>query len=156
MNTKNNAGIYIPPPLLYVGIFLISLLLQRNWPLDQGLLRTATAHIAGFILIASYFLVAVPAIRQFAISKNTLVTVKPATSLQTTGIYSFTRNPMYLSLVLLYGGLAVFFGNWWTFILLPLLIAIIQLYVIKKEEAYLMHTFGQDYLLYKRNVRRWI
>jgi len=156
MSTKNHPGIYLPPPLLYVFFFLISFLLQRSWPLRQSLLKTTTAQIAGFILIAFYFLIAIPAIKQFAISKNTLVTIKPANSLQTTGIYSFTRNPMYLSLVLLYSGLAVFFGNWWTFILLPLLLLTIQVYVIKKEEDYLMQTFGQDYLHYKRNVRRWI
>lgn len=156
MNSKNHPGIYIPPPLVYVGIFLISFLLQRNWPLGQTLLKTATARIAGLILIASYFLIALPAIRQFAVSKNTLVTIKPATNLQTTGIYSLTRNPMYLSLLFLYCGLAVFFGNWWTFILLPLLIITIQVCVIKKEENYLMNAFGQDYFHYKRKVRRWI
>lgn len=156
MKTRNHPGIYIPPPLLYVVFFVVSFFVQRYWPLDQSLLKTKPAQIVGFLLIASYLLIVIPAIRQFTISKNTLVTIKPANSLETKGIYAFTRNPMYLSLLFLYSGLAVFIGNWWTFILMPLLIATIQVYVIKKEEYYLHHTFGQDYVDYRRKVRRWL
>src|SRR5215213_1990241 len=137
MRSKNHPGIYIPPPLIYVAVFFCSFLLQTTWPLDQSRLNTKAAHIIGWILIGFYFLFAIPAIRRFVVSKNTLVTIKPANSLQTSGIYSFSRNPMYLSLLFLYSGLAVFFGNWWTFILIPLLVILIQMYVIKREEKYL-------------------
>jgi protein-S-isoprenylcysteine O-methyltransferase Ste14 len=63
---------------------------------------------------------------------------------------------MYVSLVCLYSGLAVFLGNWWTLILLPFLIIVVQLYVINKEEQYLQQAFGNSYTEYKRRVRRWI
>lgn len=63
---------------------------------------------------------------------------------------------MYLSLVFLYSGLSIFIGNWWTLILLPMLIGVVQLYVINKEEQYLQDAFGQEYQSYKNTVRRWL
>jgi protein-S-isoprenylcysteine O-methyltransferase Ste14 len=156
MNTKNNPGIYIPPPLIYVAFFLLSRVLQNLRPLDQKMLNSMTAKIIGGIFILMYFLFFITALRRFILSKNTLVTIKAANSLETSGIYSYTRNPMYLSLLFLYSGLSIFFGNWWTFILIPFLIIVIQLYVIKKEEKYLQHAFGERYKAYTKRVRRWI
>lgn len=156
MNKKNHPGVYVPPPLIYVAFFFISFVLQKMYPLDRSWLNTKGSQYLGYLLILLFCLLAFVAIRKFFISKNTLVTIKPATSLQTTGIYRFTRNPMYLSLLFLYGGIAFFKGNWWTFLLLPLLIAIIQLYVIRNEEEYLQNAFGEQYEAYKKRVRRWI
>ena len=156
MNTKNHPGIYVPPPLIYIAFFFLSILMQKVWPIDKTELYTVSARVIGWLLLALYGLLAFVSIRQFVLSKNTLVTIKAATSLQTRGIYGITRNPMYLSLVLFYCGLGIFFGNWWTFILLPFLIAVVQLYVIRKEEHYLQNNFGTDYEAYRKKVRRWI
>jgi protein-S-isoprenylcysteine O-methyltransferase Ste14 len=155
-NTREHPGIYIPPPLIYAAFFIVSFLLQKRWPLNRGWLDTSLAQAAGWLLVALYLILAFISIRQFVVSKNTIVTIKPATSLQTNGIYAFTRNPMYLSLLFLYSGLAVFFGNWWTFMMLPFLVISIQWYVIRKEEEYLHHAFGTQFEAYKRKVRRWI
>ena len=156
MKTKNHPGVYIPPPLIYVGFFFFGILLQRLFPVDTKWLKTGTASIAGWILIVFNFILIFPAISRFIVSKNTLITVKPAHSLQTTGIYSFTRNPMYLGLLLLYGGIAILKGNWWTIILAPLLTLVVQAYIIKKEEQYLQKAFGEEYTAYKKSVSRWI
>ena len=156
MKTKNHPGVYVPPPLIYVAFFFLSLALQKWRPINGELLDTKTAHIIGWMFIALYLIAFISSLHRFIRSKNTLVTIKPATSLQTNGIYGFTRNPMYLSLLLLYSGLAIFKGNWWTFILLPLLILIVQWYVIRKEEVYLRQAFGGTYEAYQQKVRRWI
>jgi len=63
---------------------------------------------------------------------------------------------MYLGLLLLYCGMGVLKGNWWTFILIPLLVVVVQTYVIKKEEHYLQNAFGEEYSAYKNKVRRWL
>jgi protein-S-isoprenylcysteine O-methyltransferase Ste14 len=97
-----------------------------------------------------------PALIKFAQSKNTLVTIKPANSLQTRGIYSVTRNPMYMGLLILYCGIAMFEGNWWTIIFIPVIIIIVQAYVIRGEENYLQRAFGEEYFAYRKKVRRWI
>jgi len=155
-NTKDSPGVYVPPPLVYIGMFLISLLLQKLLPIDKSFFRTTIAAIIGVVCIVIGLCFNVPALRQFAKTKNTLITIKPANSLQTTGIYSITRNPMYLSLLLVYMGLALLIGNWWTLLLLPILIVVITHFIIKLEERYLERAFGKTYLDYKAQVRRWI
>jgi protein-S-isoprenylcysteine O-methyltransferase Ste14 len=93
---------------------------------------------------------------QFIQSKNTLITIKPASLLQTTGIYGISRNPMYVGLGIIFLGMTCFIGNWWNIILLPLLLLIIQEYLIKHEEKYLASEFGQQYLEYRTKARRWL
>ena len=153
---KRHPGVYIPPPLIYVAIFLISVLLQKVFPVSASFFNTQTAAILGYLFVAFGLIFALPALLKFLKSKNTLITVKPANSLQTDGIYAFTRNPMYLGLLFLYTGIAFFAGNWWTIILIPLVVIIITGYVIKREERYLHDAFGPDFTAYKIKVRRWI
>ena len=155
-NKIDNPGVHIPPPMIYLAFFLIALLLQRKWPLDFSFFKTTLSKIIGalFILISLSF--SITALAKFFKSKNTVITHKPATSLQTTGIYTISRNPMYISLSLLYAGLSLLLGNWWNFIVLPIIILIIQQYVIKNEEKYLKRKFGQAYEDYCSKVRRWL
>jgi len=98
----------------------------------------------------------VRSLRQFFLTKNTLILIKPASSLQITGIYGITRNPMYVGLAILYLGITCLIGNWWNVILFPLLFIIVQEYIIKREEKYLELEFGKEYNDYKKTVRRWL
>jgi protein-S-isoprenylcysteine O-methyltransferase Ste14 len=156
MNKKDNPGVRIPPPLIYAAFFVLSIFLQKEIPLGKSLFSSTAMHVAGVVLIGCFVICVLPAMLNFFQTKNTIITVKPASSLTTSGIYSITRNPMYLGLVCLYCGIAFLKGNWWTFILLPFLIIIVQLYVIRREEHYLSRAFGADYDAYKQKVRRWI
>lgn len=63
---------------------------------------------------------------------------------------------MYVGMTMIYLGLTCLIGNWWNVILSPVLLIIVQEYVIKREEKYLVQRFGQQYLDYKLNVRRWL
>lgn len=154
MSVKDHPGVYIPPPLIYACSFFVSIVLQKLMPINSGWL--SGKQIVGWIFIAGYLLLFLPAMIGFIRSKNTLVTIRPASSLETSGIYSFSRNPMYLSLLFLYCGIAFFKGNSWTFLLIPFLILAVQYYVISKEEKYLLRTFGNEYVHYRKKVRRWI
>ena len=156
MQKTDHPGVYIPPPLIYVAFFFLSVALQKAMPLNSLFLQTAVAATAGRVLLIAGILVLLPALWKFLVSNNTLITIKPAHSLQTAGIYAFTRNPMYLGLLLLYSGIGFFKGNWWTFIVIPLLIITVQVYIISKEEHYLQRAFGNEYLQYKKKVRRWV
>jgi len=156
-NKKDNPGIYIPPPVIYLTIFLVAIFLQSKWPINKSFFNSVICKITGaaLILIAIVFFL-FRSLRQFFLSKNTVITVLPAQSLQTTGIYSLTRNPMYLGLILIYLGITCFVGNWWNLVLFPLLLLIVQEYIIKREEKYLERRFGQSYLAYKKKVGRWL
>jgi len=153
---KNHPGVYIPPPIIYALIFLLSLLLQKLFPISALFFKTRVAAVLGYLFVTFSIIFSSPAIVKFIRSKNTLITIKPANSLQTGGIYTITRNPMYLGLLFLYTGIAFFAGNLWTFILIPVVVIIITTYVIGREEKYLLDAFGQDYTSYKIKVRRWI
>lgn len=155
-NKKDHPGVYIPPPIFYILTFLASLLIQKIVPLDKDFFHTILAKILGLLSMLAGLFFNFPALRQFLKTKNTIVTIKPANSLQATGIYSVTRNPMYIGLLLFYIGLSCLVGNWWNAVLLPVLFLIVQEYVIKREEKYLDRRFGQPYLGYKRKVRRWL
>ncbi len=154
--TKDNPGIHIPPPLVYAASFFLSIWIQKMIPLSTNLFHTSAATMTGIVLIMIALFFNIPALYQFAKTRNTIVTIKPARSLQTKGIYGLTRNPMYLSLLLVYTGLSFLTGNWWTLLLLPVLFMVINQFIIKPEERYLKRAFGQTYLDYKKKVRRWL
>lgn len=153
---KDHPGVYVPPPLFYVACFFLAIFLQKVVPLNTSFFVSGASKVIGVTILVIGLFFNLPSIRQFFKTKNTLITIKPANSLQTTGIYSISRNPMYVSLLLFYAGIAFLLGNWWHFILLPLLILIVQEYVIRREEKYLDRRFGDDYKNYRVKVRRWI
>jgi protein-S-isoprenylcysteine O-methyltransferase Ste14 len=156
-NTKDSPGVIIPPPLFYAGFFLLSMLLQGYFTIKAAFFfHKQPANLIGTLLYFAGIFFIFPAMFEFIKTKNTILTAKPATSLQTTGIYSYSRNPMYTGLLLVYLGLTMQFGNWWTLILVPFLIAFITYLVIRPEERYLTRAFGDEYINYKKRVRRWI
>ena len=154
--SKDSPGVFIPPPLFYAAVFIISILLQRYFPIKSSFTHRIVTLIPGVILIVAGQLFSIPALRQFLQTKNSLIPFKSATSLQTGGVYSVSRNPMYTGLLLTYTGLAFIFGNYWTVILIPVLMAIVIYAVILPEERYLSRAFGDQFESYKKAVRRWI
>ncbi len=83
-------------------------------------------------------------------------TDKPVPRLTTEGPFRYSRNPAYLSLAMIYVGIAVLRNALWAILLLPLVLIVIQREVIGREERYLERTFGEEYLDYKTRVRRWV
>lgn len=90
------------------------------------------------------------------IGKGTLAPWNPPQKLVVRGVYRHVRNPMIVGVFCILLGEAVFFGSlpllcWFGFFLL-----VNMIYIPLKEEPGLAKRFGDDYLLYKRNVPRWI
>lgn len=156
MTQKDNPRIYIPVPVFYIAFFYFSLLAQNVFPLAHDLLQTSAAQPVAWIFIGVGVAHIGAAWAQFIKTDNSVTTIKPAASLQVGGVYAFSRNPMYIGFFFLYSGAAILWGNWWTFILMPFLVLVIDLYVVRREEKYLRRTFGKAYKEYKRNVRRWL
>jgi protein-S-isoprenylcysteine O-methyltransferase Ste14 len=71
------------------------------------------------------------------------------------GPYKFSRNPMYLSALFAWVGWTIFYGSPAIFVALVILWSAFAFYVIPLEERQLQALFGDDYLKYKRSVRRW-
>ena len=153
---KDNPGVYLPPPLFYVAIFFISIGLQNYLPISKDFFENRACGYLCSVFIAFGAVSLLPALITFLKSRNTLITILPAKSLQQKGIYRISRNPMYVGLLFVYIGMAFLKGNWWTFMMIPLVMLVINQLVIIKEEQYLERAFGQPYLDYKNKVRRWL
>jgi len=73
-----------------------------------------------------------------------------------TGIYRFTRNPMYVGMALIQLAIGIGLGNGWIVALVPAVLGVIYAIAIRHEEAYLERKFGKIYTEYKASVRRWL
>jgi len=92
----------------------------------------------------------------FRRARTTTIPGRTSSSLITRGPYRFTRNPMYVGLVLAYLGEAGMLKQLWPVILLPFILVYLNRVVIPVEEARLIETFGSEYEQYRARVRRWI
>ena len=87
---------------------------------------------------------------------TTVNPLRPTTSLVTSGPYRFSRNPLSVSLVVLYLGLSVRIDTLWPILLLLPLLLVFHYGVIQREERYLERKFGDTYRNYCSAVRRWV
>ena len=94
----------------------------------------------------------------FGRAKTTVNPMKPdsASSLVVSGIYQYSRNPMYLGLLLILVGWAAYLSNVLAFLILPGFILYMNRFQIEPEERALTSLFGQDFIAYKSRVRRWL
>lgn len=149
----DSPGVRIPPPLIFIAMFLVGWLGQSRLPLP--FLPAPVSLALGAILLAGWLLLVAMSIPTMIRRGGTLNTSGQSSAVVTSGIYRVTRNPMYLSLVLLYLGVACLTRMAWP---LPfLLIALVYTQVvILREERYLERAFGAAYTAYKARVRRWL
>jgi protein-S-isoprenylcysteine O-methyltransferase Ste14 len=92
----------------------------------------------------------------FRRSGQSPIPTRPTPSIIERGPYRFTRNPMYLQMVLVCIGVAVIASSAWIIVLTPVCAWALDRIAIVPEEAYLERKFGASYLAYKRRVRRWL
>jgi len=94
----------------------------------------------------------------FRRAKTTMNPIKPgaASSLVSSGVYRFTRNPMYLGLSVTLLGWAMFLSNPLALLAVPLFVLYINRFQINPEERVLSSLFGAEYAAYKEKVRRWL
>jgi protein-S-isoprenylcysteine O-methyltransferase Ste14 len=151
------AGVIARPPLLFLGALLIGFVLDRLLRLPLPVPAIDLAHwIIGGSLILIGLALAAAGIRNFLRAGTPVPTNEPSRALVTTGVHGWTRNPIYLGMFLLYGGIGVAARSPWILILtLPLAITI-RYGVVAREEAYLERRFGDAYRDYKTRVRRWL
>jgi protein-S-isoprenylcysteine O-methyltransferase Ste14 len=153
-NLQDHSGVFVPPPLLYIFVFIIGILLHRIWPL--GILHPSVDRAAGIVCILAGLTLIAWSVQTFWHARTSVLPVRPSTKIVTDGPFRFTRNPMYIALALLYLGAAFWLNMLWPILLLPVLIFVVQFYIIAREERYLERKFDGEYLQYKSRVRRWL
>jgi protein-S-isoprenylcysteine O-methyltransferase Ste14 len=130
--------------------------LHRWWPLAR--LLTSPWNRIAVLPTAAGILIAAAAITQFWRSRTTLnpIELSRTSHLVTAGIFGFSRNPMYLGLVLLLVGWALWLGTASPWVVLPLFAIFLYAAQIVPEERALEAMFGEAYGTYRQKVRRWV
>ena len=113
--------------------------------------------VVGVTAIAIGIAVGLASVDSFRKANTTILPAgRPTTAIVARGPYRFTRNPMYLAMAFAYFGLSTVLNNAWALLFLPMVVAGIDRFVIRREERYLTQKFGEAYLRYCQRVRRWI
>ena len=138
----------VPPPVIFIGCALMMAHLPNPYPSEINVL-------AVYLIVLVSFFVAFFSLWQFYKSKANInpIHLEKTDVFVANGIYRFSRNPMYLSLLVAW---AVYLQSAVSFLGVFLFIYFITQWQIKPEEYWLEKKFGESYLAYKKKVRRWI
>jgi protein-S-isoprenylcysteine O-methyltransferase Ste14 len=145
----------IRPPFAWGLAFVVGLGLDWLYPLPF-VPASVPSVWAGCAVFALGFALAIWAIATFRRAGTRVETYKPTSSIVATGPYRFTRNPIYVGMLLGQTGLAIGFDSLWLLVTLVPFYLVIRYGVVAREEAYLERKFGDAYLAYKVRVRRWV
>lgn len=112
--------------------------------------------IIGVLLAVGGIWLAAVARRLFEREGTNVVPTQPALKIVTSGPYRFTRNPMYLGMVLALLGVSLVFSLEWGVIATPVLWLALDRLIVVREEAYLRRKFGPEYETLLKRTRRWL
>jgi protein-S-isoprenylcysteine O-methyltransferase Ste14 len=149
-------GVIAPPPLFFLGFLAAAALLEAFVPMSTMIFSPLLRYLLGGLLFTAGVLIGLAGARRFRAAGTNIPPTLPTTALVADGPYQWSRNPLYLAMMLIYGGLAVAAGSVWAFALVVPLFFVIDIGVVAREERYLERKFGDAYRQYKMRVRRWI
>ncbi len=146
----------IPPVLLVVIAGLLIWLIARYVP-SPPVVMAAQNFVAGLLALVAA-VVCLLGIAAFRRARTTVDPLHPeqASALVATGIYRFSRNPMYLGFALILLAWAIFLSAWPGLLVLAGFVAYMNAFQIKPEEKALEARFGESFIEYKQSVRRWL
>jgi len=140
--------------LLYGAAFIVVLVFRWFWPMP--IYAQAVALWPGLALVALGAGTAIWGRRTMQAAGTNINPALPAKAIVTSGPFRFSRNPLYLSLSLIYLGLTLAFNTWWGIVVLLPLLAVMHRGVVLREERYLEQKFGDSYRQYRSKVRRYL
>jgi protein-S-isoprenylcysteine O-methyltransferase Ste14 len=144
-------GVRVPPPVIVAGTMLAGWVLGKLIPVPLGPPLPPLGNALLFLALA-------------LIGWSILVMVragtnprpdKPDQALVDSGPFRFSRNPIYLGLIMIAAGFALILGDLWAWLAVAASFALLETVVIRREEAYLATRFGAAYEAYRARVRRW-
>jgi protein-S-isoprenylcysteine O-methyltransferase Ste14 len=154
---RDSARVKFPPPLVFGGALLLGLGLNHAIGDPRvPMLGHSLQNLLGWLAIVLGAGTMLSAARLFRERGTNARPWKTTNSIVQDGVYRWTRNPMYLGMAAIHGGVALVTDSLAALVLLVPVVWIIQREVIAREEAYLEAKFGAAYLAYKARVRRWI
>jgi protein-S-isoprenylcysteine O-methyltransferase Ste14 len=154
-DTADTAQVIIRPPLAWGLAVIAGLALHWLVPLPFLPADLPSGWLGAMVFVVALALVAW-AIATITKAGSNVPTNLPTTSIVESGPYRFTRNPIYLGMVLGLIGLAIAFDNLWLLMMLVPFALVINYGVVAREEVYLERKFGDVYRGYRSHVRRWL
>jgi protein-S-isoprenylcysteine O-methyltransferase Ste14 len=155
VDTADTANVIVRPPIAWALAVLTGLALHWLIPLPLIPATAPAASLGATVFALALALVAWAIITMTRAGSN-VPTNLPTTTVVDIGPYRFTRNPIYLGMVLGLIGLAIAFNSLWLLLTLVPFALVIRYGVVAREEAYLEHKFGEVYRRYRARVRRWL
>ena len=156
MNSKNHAQVKTIPPL--IPLFFIGL----SWTVNKYIYSMSIPLPMDIqIIIATIFMLCAMILFGFSLyffikTRQNPEPHTPTNTLYTGGIFKITRNPIYLGFLTAQVVVAIKLNNLYILLTLPLVLLVLNKWVIEPEETYLEMLFGEKYITYKNNVRRWL
>ena len=144
----------IPPPLIVLILVFSNFLSTKKIDVIQIPNQTVFSII---ILLIGILILIIP-VSKFIKSKTTIdpIKFKKVNNLVTSGIYKYSRNPMYLGLLMIVISSSVLYLNIYSIATPFFFYYLMNRFQIKREEVFLTKKFGKEYLFYKARTRRWI
>jgi protein-S-isoprenylcysteine O-methyltransferase Ste14 len=150
----DSPGVLVIPPLAYIVTLAVGLVAHLLRPVP--VLPALPARILGVLLFLASAMISIPARRAMHRAGTNIRPDQPTLAIVTDGPFRYTRNPLYLSITILYIAISLLVNALWPLLLLVPLLVLMQEGVIKREERYLEVKFGEPYTSYKARVRRWL
>ncbi len=143
------------PAALQLSSVLLGLVVHAFWPVEMPL-AAEFGGIAIVLFLGLSLLIAALSFREFARAKTSVRPDRRANALIRTGPFAYSRNPLYVAVVLLILGVGVWVNSTWIWVMVAPLVLVMNTAVIVREERHLEQRFGREYIDYKRAVRRWL
>ena len=152
--TSDHAHVAFHPPFLLLGAIAAGFALRALQP--AAFLPPPWPSVAGPAVVGAALTLFAWAIVTMRRGNASIPTHTPTDALVCSGPFTLSRNPIYLSMVALMLGLALWADSLWFLGLAVLMVFLLSWGVIAREERYLEQKFGGSYSRYKSRVRRWL
>ena len=149
-----DAAMKFPPPLIFALGLLVGFATTYFIPTPFVRFTGSVGFGSGLIVIGLAAIVFSG--RTFRRSGTTVLPGQPANRFVIVGPYRYSRNPIYAGMSSVYLGIAILLHSLWIMVLLPAVLGVLFRTVVRSEEEYLERRFGDEYITYKRSVRRWL
>ena len=145
-------------PTVAVVLCIGALMLLASWAVPTFGFTVPARHFIALSIVVVGVVISGSGVVSFRRAGTTVNPLKPdsATALVQSGIYVLTRNPMYLGMLVILFGWAIFLANVLAFVLLPAFVFYMNRFQIEPEERALASLFGKEFVSYKSCVRRWL
>ena len=144
---------WLRPPLIFLFAILLGIELNLLWPFRYV---PSTFRLLGPLVVLCAVLLFLFSVQKFRAAVTPVRGIERTSTIVRTGPYRFSRNPIYLSHILLILGLSVWLNDLWLLVTLVPAVVFIAVVVIPREESFLDRNFNDQYSSYKATVRRWL